>query len=187
MSAVPTRKNQIILPSMPEPFRRPKNMDIDDFSEDEQYYKHRNTMVRYNAWRYSLMCQKNVVYEPLEEPGSPKKDSGTKASRHGARLKLLNDDAPGRSPNTALGKHGGLGQPIDLIGDTLGGTMSPSSPKQIPGSSQGLGRNEQAPNSQATYLNRITHQASGQGQRGSSVEECPVHNHLYRRPAVGLS
>ena len=49
----PQRK-LITMPSAPEPGRKPKIMDFDDFSDDEQYYKHRNQVLKYNAWRYSL-------------------------------------------------------------------------------------------------------------------------------------
>lgn len=81
---------------MPEPMKKPKNLDLDDFSEDEQYYKHRNQMLKYNSWRFSLLCSKNVVYMPREELESPKKDSSSKMVRH------KGSENQGRSPK-ALG------------------------------------------------------------------------------------
>ena len=57
-------------------------MEPDDFSEDEQYYKHRSQVLKYSAWRYSLVCPQNVVQVPVEHlDPTPKKESPTKASR----------------------------------------------------------------------------------------------------------
>ena len=71
---------------MPEPpGRRPKNLDPDDFSDDEQYYKHRSLMLKYKSWKYSLLNAKNVVQIPYETIESPTKDSPGKISRGGPR------------------------------------------------------------------------------------------------------
>ena len=60
-------------------------MDFDDFSDDEQYYKHRNQVLKYNSWRYSLQNAKNLIQVPIEPLDSPRKESPQKVSRQGVR------------------------------------------------------------------------------------------------------
>lgn len=52
----PSKKNQVAMPWIAEPAKKPKNLDPDDFSDDESYYKHRAQVIRYKSWRYSLLC-----------------------------------------------------------------------------------------------------------------------------------
>ena len=64
------------MPSLPEPSRKPKKLCPDDFSDDEQFYKARTVTLKYNTWRYSLMCATNIVYMPPDEiTDSPTKQS----------------------------------------------------------------------------------------------------------------
>ena len=49
------------IPSIPEPIKKPKCLDLDDFSDDEQYYKYQKKRVTYRAWRFSLLCSSNVI------------------------------------------------------------------------------------------------------------------------------
>lgn len=102
---------------MPEPpGKKPKNMDPDDFSDDEQYYKHRAQMLKYKAWKYSLLCAKNVVQIPFEKIESPTKDSPVKVSRQGGARQSHHNPSQldARSPNLVLSKRatgvGAVGQ-----------------------------------------------------------------------------
>lgn len=101
------RKGNIVLPALAKPCKKPPPIDPDDFSEDEQYYKHRAQLIKYKAWRYSLLCANNVVQHPVEVSESPRKESPSKLSRHGARANVhisANEMHMGRSPNLMVVK-----------------------------------------------------------------------------------
>ena len=79
--ATVNKKAPPAIPFLSKPCRKPKNYDPDDFSDDDQYYKHRNQVIKYKHWRYGLLCEKNVVQNSPDPNESPRKESPTKISR----------------------------------------------------------------------------------------------------------
>ena len=97
------------VPSLAEPIRKPRNVDPDDFSDDEQYHRHRHKLLVYRGWRYSLLCANNVIQYPNAE--HQHSESPSKVSRLGkTSVDLYKVD---RSPaNLIIRKSINNGKPI---------------------------------------------------------------------------
>ena len=71
--------------SLPKPTKKPK-IDPEQYSDEETYeFKLRREVLKYNAWRFSLLCPKNTVFNYNELPAPPAKSvpEDTKEAQNG--------------------------------------------------------------------------------------------------------